>query len=283
MKQGISLRAMAGDASEAVIDIVGVIGWDVGFAQLRDIISGLPEGIERVVFDIYSPGGDVWDGNAMIHEIGNIKAETVAKVRVAASMATLIAVACDRREMASNGRWLVHNPWTMAVGDADELEKRAVELREAEKEAAEFYAQRTGTDVDAISALMEEEVWIRAERAQELGFVHDIIDPFNVAAFAAVREEMMSAGKWPQALGEMPTDEECGDAVLAQDGEVEESPVDESPVQEQEAEDGEEASDDNTAEDGAGVDEEPVEDGEQPAADEPGGCDGDGEGCSVEE
>ena len=208
---GISLRAMADESTEAVVDIIGVIGWEVGFEQLRGILAALPDTIERIVFDIYSPGGDVWDGNAIIHEIGNLKQTTVARVRVAASMATLIAVACDEREMSNNGRWLIHNPWTMAMGDAAEMEKRAKELREAELEAAEFYALRTDHTTEAMIDLMAEERWIRAPEAKEFGFVQTVLDPFAVADYSAARKEIAAEGKWPQALadfGEIDADEE---------------------------------------------------------------------------
>lgn len=204
MKQGIFLRDLKADATEAVIDIVGVIGWDVGFGQLRSLIASLPESVGRVVFDIYSPGGDVWDGNAIIHEIGGMKQETVARVRVAASMATLIAVACQKRTMSANGRWLVHNPWTAAQGDAEEFEKRAKELRDAQNEAAAFYARRTGKTSEEMLALMDEERWLTADEAKAFGFVQEVDDPFDVAAYAPVRDAITAAGKWPQALADVP-------------------------------------------------------------------------------
>jgi ATP-dependent protease ClpP protease subunit len=199
-KQGVFLRAMAADGKEAVIDIVGVIGWEVGYQQLKSIIAAVPPEAERVVFDIYSPGGDVWEGNAILHEIGAMKQETVARVRVAASMATLIAVACKTREMNANGRWLIHNPWTQVMGDAATLEKRAKELRDCEVEAAEFYAARTGNKPEAMIDLMAEERWLTADEAKQLGFVGAVIDPFEAQAYAGVRDAMEKAGKWPKAL-----------------------------------------------------------------------------------
>jgi ATP-dependent protease ClpP protease subunit len=203
MKQGISLRALASDASEAVIDVVGVIGWDTGFSQVRAILAAIPGTVKRIVFDIYSPGGDVFDSNAMIHEIGQLQQETVARVRVAASAATSIAVACKVRTMSANGRFLVHNPWTSATGDAQEFEARAKELRDAQAEMVAFYATRTGQAPDAITALMQEERWLMPDEAQAMGFIHDIEDPFEVAAFAPVRDALTQAGKWPKALAAM--------------------------------------------------------------------------------
>ncbi len=204
-KQGIFLRKMEG--SEAVIDIVGVIGWDVSYPILSEMLKAIPETTERVVFEIYSPDGDIWDGNGIIQQIGAMKQITVARVQVAASMATLIAVACKEREIASNGRFLIHNPWTQLAGDAETLEKRAKELRDCEVEAAKFYAARTGKPEAEMLQLMDEERWLTPQEAKDLGFVQKINDPFDQEAFAAVKKEIEAAGKWPQALVDIPKEE----------------------------------------------------------------------------
>jgi len=209
-KQGILLRAMAADAAEAVVDIVGVIGWEVAFQDLRNILRSIPDSVSRVVFDIYSPGGDVWEGNGIVQEIGELgkKRETVARVQVAASMATLIAAACKTRTIAQNGRWLIHNAWTITQGDAEAHEKAAQTLRDAEAEAAKFYAERTGQTAEKMLELMAEERWIMPEEALALGFVQEISDPFKVEEYAAVKQEIVAAGKWPQALAEIPAEPE---------------------------------------------------------------------------
>ena len=208
MKQGIFMRKMEAESKDQVIDVVGVIGWEVWYPAMRDMLRAIPDTVERVVFEIYSPGGDVWEGNAIIQEIGALKQETVARVQVAASMATLIAVACKTREIAANGRWLIHNPWADLAGDAAAMEKRAKELRDCEIEAAEFYAKRTGKKVEEMKALMDEERWLTPAEAKEFGFVQAVNDPFDVAAFKSVRAEITAAGKWPKALVELPEEAE---------------------------------------------------------------------------
>jgi len=204
MKQGIFMRDMAAGSDEAVIDIVGVIGWEVGLQQIRAIIASIPETVKRVAFDIYSPGGDVWEGNGIVHEIGSMKQHTLARIQVAASMATLIAVACKERVIAGNGRFLIHNAWTQTTGDAAAHEKRAKELRDCEIEAAKFYAGRTGKTEAEMIALMAEERWLTAEETKSLGFATAINDPFAEKDFEAVRQEITAAGKWPQALADIP-------------------------------------------------------------------------------
>jgi len=219
-KQGVFLRGIQADAGEAVIDIIGVIGWEVAFEALKGIFASLSDSVKRVVFDIYSPGGDVWDGNGIIQAIGELgkTRETEARVQVAASMATLIAVACQKRSIAQNGRFLVHNAWTVTQGDADAHEKRAKELRDCEIEAANFYAARTGKTVEEMIDLMDEERWLTPQETIDYGFVQAIDDPFDPDSFAGVRAELEADGKWPQALVELPEDEPTTEGGAQDDG-----------------------------------------------------------------
>lgn len=220
MKQGIFLQQMAAGATEAVIRIVGVIGWDIWTERLDAMLDQIPESVQRIIFQIYSPGGSVWDGNAMIFRIGSLPQETVAEIQVAASMAALIGLACDKRRMAMNGRYLVHNPWTDTAGDAAHLEKRAKELRDTEAEASEFIAKRTGRTAAEMLELMAEERWVRAPEAKVLGFVHDVVDPFDESAYKEIRQELQAAGDWPQALADMGESDEAGSTDGTQDGQT---------------------------------------------------------------
>jgi len=209
MKQGIFARAMAADSSEQIIDIIGVVGWEVGYQKLREILRAIPDGTKSVLFDIYSPGGDVWEGNGIVQEIGELSKrgiKTSAKIQVAASMATLIAVACDTRTIAANGRFLIHNAWAGITGDAAEMEKMAKTLRDCEQEAAKFYAERTGNKPDKMLELMSEERWMLPDETKSLGFVQEICDPFKPEEYEAVKQEIVAAGKWPKALVELPAE-----------------------------------------------------------------------------
>lgn len=200
-KQGVFLReAITAKTKNVIIDVVGVIGWDVWYPEFKKMLEDIPETVETVTFDIYSPGGEIWEGNGIITEIGKLKQKTIANVQVAASMATLIAVACEDRIMASNGRWLVHNPWTLAIGDAEELETRAKELRDCEKEAIKFYASRTGKTQKEMKELMSEERWLTPEETKDFGFVQEINDPFDAQAFASVNAEIVASKNLPRSV-----------------------------------------------------------------------------------
>jgi len=201
-KQGVFMGAINAESVEVGIDVIGEIGWNVVYSEMSKMFSAIPEAVKRVVFNIYSPGGDVWDGNGIIQAIGELgkTKTTVARIQVAASMATLIAVACKERSIASNGRFLIHNAWTSASGDAAEFEKRAKELRDCEIEAANFYAERTGKTPAEMLALMAEERWLTPQEALDFGFVQSIDNPFDEAGLVDVKAQLKSAGKWPKAL-----------------------------------------------------------------------------------
>ena len=185
------------EGNDAEFDIHGEIGWEVWFDRMKWLIESLADNIENVTFNIYSLGGDVWDGNAIVNLIGGMKQRTVANVQLAASMATAIALACDEVVMAKNGRWLVHNPWTFAIGDAASLETTAVDLRNFEKQFAEFYHSRCDGEksLQDFVDLMNEERWMTADEAFEWGFVDAIEDVFNISAFASLNKMMAKAVK----------------------------------------------------------------------------------------
>ena len=219
-KQGVFLNEVKAESTDAVISVVGIIGWEVAFTEMKAMFLGLPESVKRVCFDIYSPGGDVWDGNAIVQAIGELgkTRETVARVQVAASMATLIAVACQKRSIAANGRFLIHNAWTVTQGDAATHEKTAKELRDCEQEAAKFYATRTNKTPAEMLSLMAEERWLTPQETKDIGFVQEIDDPFKPEEVADVRAEIEASGKWPQALVEIPKQEESKDENATDEG-----------------------------------------------------------------
>lgn len=193
----------------ALIDIVGVIGWQVEYKTLRDMILQVPSTAKSCTFKIYSPGGDVMSGNGIAQEIGLLSkrgVQTIADIQVGASMATVIGLACDKRTIASNGRFLVHNAWTETVGDADAHEANVKMLRDIENETAQFYADRCGKGATKASmlALMAEDRWMTPKEAKKLGFVHEIVDPFAEDTYKQVREEMIASGKMPKGFADLP-------------------------------------------------------------------------------
>lgn len=120
---------------------------------------------------INSPGGDAFEGLA----IYNLLAGHSGRVRViidsiAASAASLIAMAGDPIIMLQGSTLMLHEPAGVAVGSADDMQKSADVLDTVAQQFAEIYAKRTGKSVEDIRALMKEETWMDSEAAVEAGF-----------------------------------------------------------------------------------------------------------------
>ena len=201
----------------------GILGGDVLGSELARIIDSVkPDEVSEVIFDIYSPGGSVWEGNlvsAKMREAAERGIHTSARVYAAASMATILAVSADRTEIAANGRWLIHNPWTVTVGDATEHERQAVELRDTEREAAGLYATTTGATPEEMLSLMTEARWMMAPEALKLGFVDAIIKATDPSAYAAPRAQMLARDDMPPLVAQMlaETEEPTEDVPPADD------------------------------------------------------------------
>src|SRR5262252_4713597 len=119
-------HARTADAPEIRVDIMGDIGgWGVSAKEFRDQLKHIGSA-EALHVHINSDGGDIIQGN----EVYNALLEHEGAVRVsigalAASMASVVAMAGDSISIAKNGFLMIHNPWTMGIGDAEEFKKIA--------------------------------------------------------------------------------------------------------------------------------------------------------------
>ena len=130
----------------------------------------------EITVRINSPGGDVFDGFA----IYNLLAQHPAKINVkvdgwAASAASVIAMAGDTIEMAANALMMIHNPWTMAIGDSVSMRKSADLLDQIKGSILTTYQAKTSMDEADIAALMDAETWFDAKGAVEAGLATAIV------------------------------------------------------------------------------------------------------------
>lgn len=141
---------------------------------------------DEIIVHINSCGGDVIEGFA-IHDylIGTTKKVTTIVEGLCASIATVIFLAGSSRLLTENSRFLIHNPWTFAEGNADELVEISELLRVEQKRMLDFYVAKTGGDPELLQALMDEDILIDADEAKALGFATEIQE--TVEALARVR------------------------------------------------------------------------------------------------
>ena len=122
---------------------------------------------EDLTISINSCGGDVMAGMAIVAAIGALRTQghrTRAIITgLAASMASVIACACDELEMHEGAMLMVHNPWTLIQGDAPELQKQIEVLEKMKSSMASIYRTKFGMTDDEIARMMDEETWISTE------------------------------------------------------------------------------------------------------------------------
>ena len=128
-------------------------------------------------------GGDVFDGMAIYNIIKKRNAKTTAYIEgIAASMGSVIALAADEVVMAENSLFMIHNAWGGAMGEAEDMRKTASVLEKISGEIANIYQKKTRLLYDRIINMMDEETWLNAKEAYELGFIDTISDSIKVAA-----------------------------------------------------------------------------------------------------
>jgi len=145
-----------------------------------DVVASADGAVDTLEIEIHSAGGSVFDGYRIYNAMKELSARGVkvtAKINtMAASMASVIAMAADRIQIASNGRIMIHDASAGQHGNAGQLRKTADMLDEISDDIAAIYAERTGKDKDDIRKMMLAETWIRAKDAVEMGFADEIFD-----------------------------------------------------------------------------------------------------------
>lgn len=174
-------KALENGATEIyVYDEIGFWGITAK-AFARDLKELDPKG--EINLRINSPGGSVTDGIAIYNLLKNHKAKVNTFVDgLAASMASVIAMAGDTITMPENALMMIHNPWGGAMGDADELRKTADVLDKMKTALVSAYVNKTGLADTEIANLMTAETWMTGAEALEKGFATQITDEVNLQA-----------------------------------------------------------------------------------------------------
>ena len=123
-----------------------------------------------------SPGGDCVAAAQIYNMLKEYPGNVTIKIDgIAASAASLIAMAGDNILMSPVSMMMIHNPLTMAIGNADEMQKAAAMLDEVKESIINAYELKTGLSRAKLSHLMDDETWMNAVKAVELGFADGIL------------------------------------------------------------------------------------------------------------
>lgn len=139
--------------------------------------------VSTINLRINSPGGDVFDGFAIYNQLKQHPARVEVDVDgVAASIASIIAMAGDEIRMAANSLLMIHNPHGMAIGDEDEMNRVAALLKTIKGNLVDTYVARTGIDKGKVADWMDDETWLTAQAAVENGFADRVTEEARVSA-----------------------------------------------------------------------------------------------------
>lgn len=219
---GTRFAALAAENAPTVVELYDEIGyWGVTAKDFRDQLKTVTGDF---TLRINSPGGDVFDGIAIFNDIlahpGKVKVEISG---LAASIASVIAMAGDTIEIGSNAFFMIHNAWTFAYGNRHDMEAVAGVLGQIDEAIARTYVGRSKVGIRSIREMMDDETWLSASDAIDKGFADGLLK----AAAPTEAEETVQArfdltgmfAKVPDALRWQPT--EAGENLTIRDIEKE--------------------------------------------------------------
>ena len=167
------------ESTSDTITIYGVIGEDwygdgVTVSRIDAALRAI--GDKPVTVYINSPGGDMFEGLAIYNRLREHSQQVSTKVLgLAASAASVIYMAGVKREVASSAFLMIHNCWTLAVGNRHGLRDIADTMEEFDAAMADLYAEGSGQPVADVAEMMDDETFIRGRRALELGFATGLL------------------------------------------------------------------------------------------------------------
>lgn len=209
MKQ-LTVNMRGDDVAEVLL--YGVIGsdfWGDGITakDLRDSIKGVKS--KTINLRVNSPGGSVTEGSAMLSALDDWKKGSGRRIEVdvdglSASAASIVMMGGNVVRVASNALVMIHDPYTMVVGNAAEMRRTAELLEKVKGQAIDAYMRRAKLSREELAAAMEAETWYTGKEAVEAGLADSATDAVNVAAFAGARD-LLSKMKYKHSP-ELPSD-----------------------------------------------------------------------------
>lgn len=170
-----------------IYDQIGADMWTEGVTAKRfaEDLAAVGD-VSRIRVRINSPGGSVFDGLAIYNALRGHDADVEVHIDgLAASIASVIAMAGTTISIADNALMMIHDPWSIVMGNAEEMRRQATVLDKIRLQMIRAYTQQTGLDETRLEQLLAAETWLTAQEAAELGFVDEIESAeIEVAAMA---------------------------------------------------------------------------------------------------
>lgn len=175
---GVRPKAIAaGDNVITMFDVIGEDFWTGGGITAKRVASQLRAiGDRPVEIQINSAGGDMFEGIAIYNVLREHPQEITVKVMgMAASAASIIAMAGDRIEIGAASFLMIHNCWVMAIGNRHDMAETAEWLEPFDRAMADLYAARTAQKAEDVVRWMDAETFMSGSQAIERGFAHALL------------------------------------------------------------------------------------------------------------
>lgn len=174
------VRAAVEDNAERTISVYDVIGYDWWTGEgvtAKRIASALRSmGAGPVTVNVNSPGGDMFEGLAIYNLLREHPGEVTVKVLgLAASAASIIAMAGDTVQIARAGFLMIHNCWVIAQGNRHDLQEFADTMAPFDAAMADIYVARSGQDLADVQRQMDGETWIGGSQAIDQGYADELL------------------------------------------------------------------------------------------------------------
>lgn len=181
---GYSMKAKG--KSEAELILYGDIGesWFGGVSakQVADDLKAIGD-VSTINVRINSAGGDVFDGLTIYRRLVDHKARIVVFIDgLAASIASVIAMAGEEINMGESAQLMIHNAWGVAIGNADDMRTMGNLLDTTSASIRDVYVARTANTGEKVKKWMDEETWFTAAEAMDAGFVTSVVENLRMAA-----------------------------------------------------------------------------------------------------
>ena len=158
-----------------------------GYTSAKSLINKIKAlgDIQNITVRINSNGGDIFQAQAMYNYLKSHKADITVRVDgIAASAASLVVMAGNKIIMPENSMMMIHNPAGGCYGEADDMREVAEILDKVRDMLANAYVARTGQEREKIIQMMNEETWLTANEAHDLGFCDEVEEAVEIAAMA---------------------------------------------------------------------------------------------------
>lgn len=175
---GPEMAAADGSDVISILDVIGYDFWTGEGVTAKRVAAALRSiGAKPVTVQINSPGGDFFEGVTIYNMLRAHPAKvTVQILGIAASAASVIAMAADDIQIAKLGFMMIHNTQWGTAGDRHAMKETHDIMAVFDQAAAEMYAERTGSDVQAVAAMLDAETWFSGQSAVEAGFADETVD-----------------------------------------------------------------------------------------------------------